>query len=201
MSLGFPNLISCHWSLSLVNETNRSPRYRLTVRGGGPWLCLLCPMLMCRVLAVLERGRLIRGTWGRWQHQSLVSPCILNPPLASLSLAPIMPPISHVGNLVEKVWETVWFKPFSDVLWSITCLGPCKECSSCGLDVREVRRGESCSLLRVHGRAWDNSALADTELRKPLGKGLGLSADNLTLAVYCYFVTTLGRSEYYKVPL
>ena len=56
MSLGFPNLISCHWSLSLVNETNRSPRYRLTVRGGGPWLCLLCPMLMCRVLAVLERG-------------------------------------------------------------------------------------------------------------------------------------------------
>ena len=30
-------------------------------------------------------------------------PCILNPPLASLSLAPIMPPISHVGNLVEKV--------------------------------------------------------------------------------------------------
>ena len=39
---------------------------------------------MCRVR---ERGK--PWSWGRWQHQSPVSPSVLNPPrLASLSLAP-----------------------------------------------------------------------------------------------------------------
>lgn len=158
---------------------------------------------MCRVL---ERGE--PWSWGRWQHQSPVSPSVPNPPLASFSLAPNSSHLicgeSCVKSLRNRLVQTYlgcvvvnyMSQPMQgmqqlrvgrwrgEAWWKL--LSP--ESAWQGMGQLSTKRTQT-SENRWDERGWDSVLLTAP-----------YQHDNLTLTDIV-LLPPPGRSEHYQVPL